>query len=142
MADLDFGNKLYVGNYDFWKESSELAGKITEADRNAKAEEKLNNYKEFVARLSANASKSKQATAVKCLTRLNLREIVPSSRKYPFINLKAAERGIGNDLLTVEKSSSRFMEKPSLTISAILRPGQNRPYRTERYSNNRFEPSI
>ena len=65
MADLDFGKiKLYVGNYDFWKESSELAAKLL-ADRNAKAEEKIKQLQEFVARFSANASKSRQATSRK-----------------------------------------------------------------------------
>ncbi|CMZ29301.1 ATP-binding cassette domain-containing protein [Streptococcus pneumoniae] len=102
MADLDFGKiKLYVGNYDFWKESSELAAKLL-ADRNAKAEEKIKQLQEFVARFSANASKSRQATSrKKMLDKIELEEIVPSSRKYPFINFKA-EREIGNDLLTVE----------------------------------------
>ena len=65
MADLDFGKiKLYVGNYDFWKQSSELAARL-QADRNAKAEEKIKELQEFVARFSANASKSKQATSRK-----------------------------------------------------------------------------
>ena len=95
MADLDFGKiKLYVGNYDFWKESSELAAKLL-ADRNAKAEEKIKQLQEFVARFSANASKSRQATSrKKMLDKIELEEIVPSSRKYPFINFKA-EREIG-----------------------------------------------
>ncbi len=81
MADLDFGKiKLYVGNYDFWKESSELAAKL-QADRNAKAEEKIKQLQEFVARFSANASKSKQATSrKKMLDKIELEEIVPSSR--------------------------------------------------------------
>ena len=102
MADLDFGKiKLYVGNYDFWKQSSELAARL-QADRNAKAEEKIKELQEFVARFSANASKSKQATSrKKMLDKIELEEIVPSSRKYPFIKFKA-EREIGNDLLTVE----------------------------------------
>lgn len=120
MADLDFGKiKLYVGNYDFWKESSELAAKL-QADRNAKAEEKIKQLQEFVARFSANASKSKQATSrKKMLDKIELEEIVPSSRKYPFINFKA-EREIGNDLLDRLKIFlSRLMEKPSLTISAL-----------------------
>ena len=108
MADLDFGKiKLYVGNYDFWKESSELAAKLL-ADRNAKAEEKIKQLQEFVARFSANASKSKQATSrKKMLDKIQLEEIVPSSRKYPFISFKA-EREIGNDLLTVENLSVKI----------------------------------
>ncbi|MFQ6174770.1 ATP-binding cassette domain-containing protein [Streptococcus anginosus] len=124
MADLDFGKiKLYVGNYDFWKESSELAAKLL-ADRNAKAEEKIKQLKEFVARFSANASKSKQATSrKKMLDKIELEEIVPSSRKYPFINFKA-EREIGNDLLTVENLSVKIDGEVILdNISFILRPG-------------------
>ena len=124
MADLDFGKiKLYVGNYDFWKESSELAAKLL-ADRNAKAEEKIKQLQEFVARFSANASKSRQATSrKKMLDKIELEEIVPSSRKYPFINFKA-EREIGNDLLTVENLSVKIDDETILeNISFILRPG-------------------
>lgn len=124
MADLDFGKiKLYVGNYDFWKESSELAAKLL-ADRNAKAEEKIKQLQEFVARFSANASKSRQATSrKKMLDKIELEEIVPSSRKYPFINFKA-EREIGNDLLTVENLTIKIDGETILdNISFILRPG-------------------
>ena len=124
MADLDFGKiKLYVGNYDFWKESSELAAKLL-ADRNAKAEEKIKQLQEFVARFSANASKSKQATSrKKMLDKMELEEIVPSSRKYPFISFKA-EREIGNDLLTVENLSVKIDGETILdNINFILRPG-------------------
>ncbi|HGS3280553.1 TPA: ATP-binding cassette domain-containing protein [Streptococcus pneumoniae] len=123
MADLDFGKiKLYVGNYDFWKESSELAAKLL-ADRNAKAEEKIKQLQEFVARFSANASKSRQATSrKKMLDKIELEEIVPSSRKYPFINFKA-EREIGNDLLTVESLTVKIDGETILdNISFILRP--------------------
>ena len=123
MADLDFGKiKLYVGNYDFWKESSELAAKLL-ADRNAKAEEKIKQLQEFVARFSANASKSKQATSrKKMLDKIELEEIVPSSRKYPFISFKA-EREIGNDLLTVENLSVKIDGETILdNINFILRP--------------------
>ncbi|HGJ7991253.1 TPA: ATP-binding cassette domain-containing protein [Streptococcus pneumoniae] len=123
MADLDFGKiKLYVGNYDFWKEASELAAKLL-ADRNAKAEEKIKQLQEFVARFSANASKSRQATSrKKMLDKIELEEIVPSSRKYPFINFKA-EREIGNDLLTVENLTVKIDGETILdNISFILRP--------------------
>ncbi|MDS2428467.1 ATP-binding cassette domain-containing protein [Streptococcus pneumoniae] len=123
MADLDFGKiKLYVGNYDFWKESSELAAKLL-ADRNAKAEEKIKQLQEFVARFSANASKSRQATSrKKMLDKIELEEIVPSSRKYPFINFKA-EREIGNDILTVENLTVKIDGETILdNISFILRP--------------------
>ena len=124
MADLDFGKiQLYVGNYDFWKQSSELAARL-QADRNAKAEEKIKELQEFVARFSANASKSKQATSrKKMLDKIELEEIVPSSRKYPFINFKA-EREIGNDLLTVENLTVKMDGETILdNISFILRPG-------------------
>ncbi|HGA4104279.1 TPA: ABC-F family ATP-binding cassette domain-containing protein [Streptococcus agalactiae] len=124
MADLDFGKiKLFVGNYDFWKESSELAARL-QADHNAKAEEKIKQLQEFVARFSANASKSKQATSrKKMLDKIELEEIVPSSRKYPFVNFKA-EREMGNDLLTVENLSVTIDgEKILDNISFILRPG-------------------
>lgn len=124
MADLDFGKiKLFVGNYDFWKQSSELAARL-QTDRNAKAEEKIKELQEFVARFSANASKSKQATSrKKMLDKIELEEIVPSSRKYPFINFKA-EREMGNDFLTVENLSVTIDgEKILDNISFILRPG-------------------
>ena len=102
MADLDFGKiKLYVGNYDFWKESSELAAKL-QADRNAKAEEKIKQLQEFVARFSANASKSKQATSrKKTLEKIELDEIKPSNRKYPYIDFKP-DREPGKEILKVE----------------------------------------
>ncbi|HEM5943089.1 TPA: ATP-binding cassette domain-containing protein [Streptococcus suis] len=124
MADLDFGKiKIFVGNYDFWKHSSELAAKL-QADRNAKAEEKIKELQEFVARFSANASKSKQATSrKKMLDKIELEEIIPSSRKYPFINFKS-EREIGNDLLTVENLKVVIDGETILdNISFILRPG-------------------
>ena len=124
MADLDFGKiKLFVGNYDFWKQSSELAAHL-QSDRNAKAEEKIKKLQEFVARFSANASKSKQATSrKKMLDKIELEEIVPSSRKYPFINFKS-EREMGNDFLTVENLSVKIDGEQILDkISFILRPG-------------------
>ena len=95
-----------------------------QADRNAKAEEKIKELQEFVARFSANASKSKQATSrKKMLDKIELEEIVPSSRKYPFIKFKA-EREIGNDLLTVENLTVKMDGETILdNISFILRPG-------------------
>ncbi|UOQ93498.1 ATP-binding cassette domain-containing protein [Halobacillus shinanisalinarum] len=105
IADLDFGKiQIYVGNYDFWYESSQLAQKMAE-EQNKKKEEKIKDLKEFVARFSANASKSKQATSrKKLLEKITLDDIQPSSRKYPYIAFKA-DREIGNDLLTVENLS-------------------------------------
>ncbi|KAA9240015.1 MULTISPECIES: ABC-F family ATP-binding cassette domain-containing protein [Aerococcus] len=102
ICDVDFGKiKLYVGNYDFWKQSSELAAKL-QADANAKKEEKVKELKAFIARFSANASKSKQATSrKKMLDKIELDDIQPSSRKYPYVGFEP-EREIGNDVLTVE----------------------------------------
>ena len=124
MADLDFGKiKLFVGNYDFWKESSELALKL-QGDANRKSEEKIKELQDFIARFSANASKSKQATSrKKMLDKIELDEIVPSSRKYPFINFKP-DREIGNDLLKVENLSVKIDGEIILdNISFILNPG-------------------
>ena len=124
MADLDFGKiKLFVGNYDFWKESSELALKL-QGDANRKSEEKIKELQDFIARFSANASKSKQATSrKKMLDKIELDEIVPSSRKYPFINFKR-DREIGNDLLKVDNLSVKIDGEVILDkISFILNPG-------------------
>jgi ATPase subunit of ABC transporter with duplicated ATPase domains len=105
IADIDFGKILvYVGNYDFWYESSQLALRLTR-DANKKTEEKRKELEAFIARFSANASKSKQATSrKKQLEKLTLEDIRPSNRKYPFINFKS-EREAGKQLLTVEKLS-------------------------------------
>lgn len=102
MADLDFGKlQMYVGNYDFWYESSQLALQMAK-DQNKKKEEKIKELEAFVARFSANASKSKQATSrKKQLDKITLDDIKPSSRKYPFVGFKA-DREAGNDLLLVE----------------------------------------
>ncbi len=124
MADLDFGKiKLFVGNYDFWKESSELALKL-QGDANRKSEDKIKELQDFIARFSANASKSKQATSrKKMLDKIELDEIVPSSRKYPFINFKP-DREIGNDLLKVDNLSVKIDGEVILDkISFILNPG-------------------
>ncbi len=102
IADLDYSKiQIYVGNYDFWYESSQLAQKMLN-DQNKKKEEKIKELQAFVARFSANASKSKQATSrKKMLDKIELDDIRPSSRKYPFINF-SMEREIGNDVLTVD----------------------------------------
>lgn len=102
MADVDFGKiKLYVGNYDFWLQSSQLAAKL-QADQNAKKEEQIKELQAFIARFSANASKSKQATSrKKLLDKITLDDIQPSSRRYPYVGF-SPEREIGNDLLRVE----------------------------------------
>ena len=105
MADVDFGKiKLYVGNYDFWYESSQLALQMSK-DQNKKKEEKIKELQDFIARFSANASKSKQATSrKKLLDKITLDDIQPSSRRYPFVGFKP-EREVGNDILTVKNLS-------------------------------------
>ncbi|MBS4217432.1 ATP-binding cassette domain-containing protein [Bacillus sp. FJAT-49711] len=102
IADLDFGKiQIYVGNYDFWYESSQLAQRMAQ-DANKKKEEKIKELQAFIARFSANASKSKQATSrKKLLDKITLDDIQPSSRRYPFVGF-TPEREIGNDLLRVE----------------------------------------
>ncbi|MDB4896270.1 MAG: transporter ATP-binding protein [Firmicutes bacterium] len=102
MADLDFGRmRLYVGNYDFWYESSQLAQRLA-GEANKKKEEKIKDLQAFVARFSANASKSKQATSrKKLLEKITLDDIRPSTRRYPFVNFPI-EREIGNELLRVD----------------------------------------
>ncbi|WP_096200680.1 ABC-F family ATP-binding cassette domain-containing protein [Bacillus sp. FJAT-45350] len=102
IADLDFNKiQLYVGNYDFWYESSQLASRIAN-DANKKKEEKIKELQAFVARFSANASKSKQATSrKKLLDKITLDDIRPSSRRYPYVHF-TPEREVGNDLLLVD----------------------------------------
>ncbi|WP_345238985.1 ABC-F family ATP-binding cassette domain-containing protein [Pontibacillus salipaludis] len=102
IADLDFGKiKIYVGNYDFWYESSQLAQKLAK-EENKKNEQKAKELKEFIQRFSANKSKSKQATSrKKLLDKISLDDIQPSSRRYPYVAFKP-DREIGNDLLKVD----------------------------------------
>ncbi|QHE52403.1 ABC-F family ATP-binding cassette domain-containing protein [Pontibacillus sp. HMF3514] len=102
IADLDFGKiQIYVGNYDFWYESSQLAQKMAK-EENKKKEQKAKELKEFIQRFSANKSKSKQATSrKKMLDQITLDDIQPSSRRYPYVAFKP-DREIGNDLLHVE----------------------------------------
>ena len=102
IADIDYGKiQLYAGNYDFWYESSQLLVKQMK-EANKKKEEKIKELQEFISRFSANASKSKQATSRKrALEKIQLDEIRPSSRKYPYIDFRP-NREIGNEVLTVE----------------------------------------
>ena len=102
IADIDYGKiTLYAGNYDFWYESSQLMIRQMK-EANKKKEEKIKELQEFISRFSANASKSKQATSRKrALEKIELDEIKPSSRKYPFIDFRP-DREIGNEVLTVE----------------------------------------
>ena len=102
IADIDYAKiQLYAGNYDFWYESSQLIVKQMK-EANKKKEEKIKELQEFIQRFSANASKSKQATSrKKALEKIELDEIRPSSRKYPYIDFRP-NREIGNEVLTVE----------------------------------------
>ena len=102
IADIDYGKiRLFAGNYDFWYESSQLLVRQMK-EQNRKKEEQIKELKEFIARFSANASKSKQATSRKrTLEKIELEAMVPSSRKYPYIDFRP-NRDIGNDVLFVE----------------------------------------
>ena len=121
IADIDYGKiKLYIGNYDFWYESSQLALKQMK-EANKKKEEKIKELQDFIARFSANASKSKQATSrKKMLEKIELDEIIPSSRKYPYIDFKV-EKPSGKEILTVKNltktvDGKKVLDKVSFTI--------------------------
>jgi ATPase subunit of ABC transporter with duplicated ATPase domains len=121
MADIDFSRiQLYTGNYDFWYESSQLALKQSQ-DKKKKTEEKAEELKAFIARFSANASKSRQATSrKKQLEKLSMENIKPSSRKYPFVGFKA-EREAGDQLLRVENLTKsvdgvKILDRVSFTL--------------------------
>lgn len=105
ICDVDYGKiKLYVGNYEFWYESSQLALQQAK-DQNKKNEQKVKELQEFIARFSANKSKSRQATSrKKMLEKITIEEIEPSTRHYPYIGFKP-NREVGNDILFVEKLS-------------------------------------
>jgi len=120
-ADIDYGKiQLYAGNYDFWYESSQLLIKQMK-EANKKKEEKIKELQEFISRFSANASKSKQATSRKrALEKIELDEIKPSSRKYPYIDFRP-DREIGNEVLSVEGISKTINgEKVLNNVSFIL----------------------
>ena len=121
IVDIDYSKiKLYVGNYDFWYESSELLQKQMR-ESNKKKEEKIKELQAFIARFSANASKSKQATSrKKLLDKIQLDEIVPSSRKYPYIDFKI-EKAAGKEILKVENltkvvDGKKILDKVSFTV--------------------------
>ena len=124
IADIDYSKiKLYIGNYDFWYESSQLALRQTK-EANKKKEEKIKELQSFIARFSANASKSKQATSrKKMLDKIELDEIVPSSRKYPFIDFKP-ERESSKEILTVKNLTKTVDGRKVLNnISFIVQKG-------------------
>ena len=121
IADVDFGKiKVYPGNYDFWYESSQLALKQMK-EQNKKKEEKIKELQEFIARFSANASKSKQATSrKKSLEKIELDEIKPSNRKYPYIDFKP-DREPGKEILEVKNISKtlngeKVLDNVSFTV--------------------------
>ena len=121
ICDIDYGKiKLYVGNYDFWYESSILLQKQMK-ESNKKKEEKIKELQSFIARFSANASKSKQATSrKKLLDKIQLDEIIPSSRKYPYIDFKI-EKEPGKEILKVENlvkvvDGKKVFDKISFTV--------------------------
>lgn len=121
IADIDFGKiQLYTGNYDFWYESSQLMLR-QQKEANKKKEEKIKELQEFISRFSANASKAKQATSRKrALEKIQLDDIRPSSRKYPYIDFKP-DREIGNEVLQVEGLSKtiegvKILDNLSFTV--------------------------
>lgn len=122
IADVDYGKvQIYVGNYDFWYESSQLAAQMAQ-DENKKKEEKVKDLQAFVARFSANAARSKQATSrQKLLDSITLDDIKPSSRRYPYVAF-TPEREIGKDLLRVEGISKtidnqKVLDQVSFTVN-------------------------
>jgi ATPase subunit of ABC transporter with duplicated ATPase domains len=122
IADIDYGKiQLYVGNYDFWYESSQLALQLMK-QQNKKKEEKIKELEEFIRRFSANKSKSRQATSrKKMLDKISIEDIRPSNRKYPFIDFKP-ERELGNDILTVTDltvtvDGEKVLDKLSFTVN-------------------------
>jgi len=125
IADVDFGGiQLYVGNYDFWLQSSQLALQLSK-DANKKKEEKIKDLQAFIQRFSANASKSKQATSrKKMLDKITLDDLKPSSRRYPYIAFKP-EREAGDQLLTVEGISKTIDgEKVLNDVSFTIKKGE------------------
>lgn len=124
IADIDFGKiQLYVGNYDFWYESSKLALEL-QRESNKKKEEKIKELQAFIQRFSANASKSKQATSrKKQLDKITLDDLRPSNRKYPFLNFKP-EREAGKQLLTVDGITKSIEgEKVLDNVSFVVNKG-------------------
>ena len=117
-VDIDYGKiKMYVGNYEFWYESSQLALQQAK-DQNKKSEQKIKELQEFIQRFSANKSKSRQATSrKKLLDKIKLEDIEPSSRRYPYIGFKQ-NREVGNDILFVEKlSKPGLFENLTFTVN-------------------------
>lgn len=122
MVDIDFGKaKMFVGNYDFWYESSQLMSRLLK-EQNKKKEEKIKELQDFIARFSSNASKAKQATSrKKMLDKINIEDIQPSSRRYPFVGF-TPEREAGKDILLVERITKtvdgvKVLDNVSFTVN-------------------------
>lgn len=120
IADIDYAKiQLYAGNYDFWYESSQLILKQRK-EANRKKEEKIKELQEFISRFSANASKSKQATSrKKAIDKIELDDIKPSSRKYPYVDFRP-EREIGNEVLEVTNLSKKIDDETSINNISFL----------------------
>lgn len=122
MVDIDYSKiKMFVGNYDFWYESSQLMTRLLK-EQNKKKEEKIKELQDFIARFSSNASKAKQATSrKKMLEKINIDDIQPSSRRYPFVGF-TPEREAGKDILMVEGLSKtvdgvKVLDNVSFTLN-------------------------
>ncbi|MBN2285753.1 MAG: ATP-binding cassette domain-containing protein [Tissierellales bacterium] len=122
MVDIDFKRaKMFVGNYDFWYESSQLMARLMK-EQNKKKEDKIKELQSFIARFSSNASKAKQATSrKKLLDKINIEDIMPSTRRYPFVGF-FPEREAGKDILTVEGLSKtiegvKVLDQISFTVN-------------------------
>ena len=122
MVDVDYGKiNMFVGNYDFWYESSQLALRM-QKEQNKKKEDKIKELQEFIQRFSANKSKSKQATSrKKLLDKITLDDIKPSSRRYPFVGFELS-REVGNEILnvdnlTVEQNGSKLIDNLSFRVN-------------------------
>jgi ATPase subunit of ABC transporter with duplicated ATPase domains len=138
MLDIDFGKvNLYIGNYDFWYESSQLAQRLLK-DQNKKKEDQIKELQAFIARFSSNASKAKQATSrKKLLDKITLDDIAPSSRRYPFVGF-TPDREAGKDILSVDGISKtvngeKVLDNISFVVNKddkIVFLGQNEVART------------
>lgn len=122
IVDIDFGKaRMYVGNYDFWQQSSQLMLRLIN-DQNKKSEDKIAELKAFIARFSSNASKAKQATSrKKMLDKITIEDIAPSSRKYPFVGF-TSDREAGKDILLVDGISKtidgvKILDKITFTVN-------------------------
>lgn len=122
MVDVDYGKiNMFVGNYDFWYESSQLALRM-QKEQNKKKEEKIKELQDFIQRFSANKSKSKQATSrKKLLDKITLDDIKPSSRRYPFVGFELS-REVGNEILnvenlTVEQNGNKLIDNLSFRLN-------------------------